>query len=89
MALGARPHDVIRLIAHRVTPLLGVGILSGAALSASVSVWVRALLYRVQPFDVTADATAMLLVILIGVAGAFVPTFRAMRVEPSSTLRQE
>ena len=74
---------------HGVIPLLGVGVLAGVALSTFVSAWVRNLLYGVQPFDVGSDLAAMLLLAVIGIGATAVPAFRAMRVDPSSTLRQE
>ncbi len=64
-------------------------ILGGTALSSFMSTWVRGILYGVQPVDVATDAIAMLLLIAIGIGGAAVPVFRAIRVNPSFTLHQE
>jgi hypothetical protein len=89
MALGAHPYHVIRLIMQRVIPLLGIGILLGAALSSFMSALVRNLLYGVQPFDIGSDLTAILLVGLIVIGAITIPAFRAIHVDPSSTLRQE
>lgn len=89
MALGASSHHIIWLVAHRVFPILGMGVLAGAALSWFASIWIRSLLYGVQPFDPLTSMAAMLLLTTIGIAGAAVPAFRAMRVDPSFSLRQE
>lgn len=89
MALGAQPHHVIRLVTLRVIPLLGIGVLAGAALSTFMSAWVRNLLYAVRPFDIGSDLAAVLLLAAIGIGATAVPAYRAMRVDPSSTLRQE
>jgi putative ABC transport system permease protein len=50
---------------------------------------VRSLLYGVQPFDPVTTASAVLLLMAIGIAGGTVPTARALRVEPASALRQD
>jgi hypothetical protein len=89
MALGAQSHDVIWLLTHRVVPMLAVGVLSGAAFSAVASTWTRSLLYGVQSFDLTSDAAAVLLLLGIGIGAAALPAVRALRLDPSSVLRQE
>jgi hypothetical protein len=89
MALGARPQHVIGLLTVRVIPLLAVGVLAGAVLSAGMSGWVRSVLYGVQPLDFGSDLAALSLLVAIGIGATAVPALRAMRVNPSSTLRQE
>jgi predicted lysophospholipase L1 biosynthesis ABC-type transport system permease subunit len=89
MALGADSRDVIWLMAQRVLPTLALGVVSGAALSWVASSWVRSLLYGVLPFDPVTFVGAILLLIGIGIGGAVMPTVRAIRVDPSSTLRQD
>lgn len=89
MALGANSHDVIWLVVRRVIPILGMGVLAGAALSSLASAWVGSLLYGVEPFDPMTNIAAILLLITIWIGGAAVPAFRATRVDPASTLRQE
>jgi predicted permease len=89
MALGANSWDVIWLVVRRVIPILGMGILAAAALSWLASAWLRSLLYGVRSFDLITNIAAILLLVAIGVGGAVVPAFRAMRLDPSSTLRRE
>ena len=89
LALGATSGHVIWLVAGRVIPSLAAGILSGFALSWWASAWVRNLLYGVSPFDSLAISTTLFLLTAIGIGGAVMPTLRAIRVEPWSTLRQE
>ena len=80
---------VIWLLTHRVVPVLAAGVLAGTVLSAVASTWARSLLYGVQSFDPASDAAAILLLIAIGIGAAAVPAFRALRLDPSSVLRQE
>jgi putative ABC transport system permease protein len=89
MALGAQPGSVIWLVIQRAIPTLAIGVLAGAGLSMLAGGWVRSLLYGVQPFDAWSTVAAVALLIAIGIAGASVPAVRAIRVDPSTTLRQD
>jgi hypothetical protein len=89
MALGAESRQVIWLVSRRVIPALGTGVIAGALLSWLAGTWVRNLLYGVQPFDPWSASTALVLLLAIGIAAAAAPAFRAVRVDPASTLRQE
>jgi ABC-type antimicrobial peptide transport system permease subunit len=76
-------------VSRRVVPALATGILAGAALSWLASIWIRSLLYGVQPFDPWSASAALVLLLAIGIAAAAAPAFRAVRMDPASTLRQE
>ena len=89
MALGAKPGHVIRLVAARVIPTLLAGVLGGILLSIPAGLWVRSLLYGVQPFDPWSGAAALLPLIAIGMLAAAAPAFRAIRIDPASTLRAD
>jgi predicted permease len=89
IALGADSQQVIWLVARRVLPMLAMGVFAGAALSWLVGQLVRSLLYGVQPFDLISEIPAILLLITIAIGGATVPTLRAVRLDPSSVLRNE
>jgi ABC-type antimicrobial peptide transport system permease subunit len=89
IALGADSRQVIWLVVRRVVPTLAMGVVAGAALSWLVGALVRSLLYGVRPFDPITEVPAILLLITIGIGGVTVPAFRALRVDPSSALRQD
>ena len=89
MALGAKPGHVIWLVAGRVIPTLAAGILGGTLLSLLAGLWIRSLLYGVQPFDPWSASAALMLLIAIGIVAAAVPAFRAIRLDPASTLRED
>jgi ABC-type antimicrobial peptide transport system permease subunit len=87
MALGAESGDVVWLVTRRVVPVLVVGILGGALLSWLAGIWVRSLLYGVQPLDAWSASAAVVLLIVVGIGAATAPAWRAVRVDPASTLR--
>jgi putative ABC transport system permease protein len=89
VALGAESSDVIRLVAKRLVPAMAAGLLGGVLLSFLAVTWVRSLLYGVQPFNPWSMGSAVLLMTAVGIAAAVAPAFRAIRVDPASTLRQE
>ena len=89
MALGADSRQVIWLVVRRVVPTIAIGLITGIALSWSAGALVRSLLYGVPAFDLSVETPATALLLAIGIAGSAVPTFRAIRVDPSSALRQD
>jgi predicted permease len=89
LALGANSRHVIRLVLLQVVPTLTSGTLAGTALSWIAGKWARSLLYGVQAFDPSSASIAIGVLIAIGMCGAATPAFRAIRVDPSSMLRQD
>jgi predicted permease len=88
MALGATPSHVIRLVMTRVSLLVAVGIVTGAAVSAWASRFVASLLYGIEPRDtVTLIAAALVLAFVAAVAGGL-PAYRASRLDAAEVLRQ-
>jgi macrolide transport system ATP-binding/permease protein len=89
MALGARPIDVVRLIAMRGIRLALVGLAIGAVASAAVGQLLESLLYGVSSFDaISYGAAAGVLLLVAGVAN-LIPTLAATRVDPVRALRTE
>ena len=89
MALGARPADILGWVLARGLRLtligLGLGVL-GAAASASAA---SGMLFGVRPLDpVTFVGTAVVLT-LVALAAAFLPGWKATRVNPVESLRAE
>ena len=89
ITLGAESSHVIWLVTKRLVPTMAAGLLGGVILSFLAVTWIRNLLYGVQPFDPWSMSAAVLLMVAVGVAAASAPAFRAIRVDPASTLRQE
>jgi len=89
MALGASHSDVLRMVvADGMKPiLLGVGI--GFAAALALGRVVSSLIYGVLPTDPLTFATVALLLVAVGLLATAVPAYRATRVEPIRTLRDD
>lgn len=89
MALGARPADVRRLILRETGIVVAAGLAAGAIGSYWLAPMGRSLLYGVEPSDplaFTASAAGMLLTSMIA---AWLPAWKAARLDPSAALREE
>jgi putative ABC transport system permease protein len=89
MALGADGGSILRLFLGETISLLVVGCLTGAALSLTSNQAARTLLYGLKPFDPVTLFASVLLVAVVAIAASFIPTRRAMRVDPTVALRYE
>ncbi|HTS24728.1 MAG TPA: ABC transporter permease [Bryobacteraceae bacterium] len=89
MALGARPRDVIRMVAGEGLALMlfgvGLGSLAALALTRAIS----SLLFGVKPADPVTFAAAALLLAAVAMIASYVPARRATRVDPTKALRSE
>jgi predicted permease len=96
MALGARSGHVVWTLARGVAGLVAVGTIAGAAVSVLLTLAMRGAyapapglaFYRphIDPIALLAIAAIML---LVGVAAAFVPARRAASIDPLVALRTE
>ncbi len=87
MALGARPADVARLITAQVGMEITIGLLGGAALAAVLARSMRAMLFHVQPDDPLTYVAIVAALVSAAALAAWVPVRRAIRVDPSVTMR--
>ncbi len=89
MALGASQSDILRLVVtDGMKPILigvGLGVIAAIALSRLVAT----LLFGVPPTDPLTFSAVALLLISVGAAANLLPAYRATRVEPTQTLREE
>ncbi|MBV9437827.1 MAG: ABC transporter permease [Acidobacteria bacterium] len=89
MALGAQTSNVISLIfaeAMRPTMLgVAIGVAGALALGRSVS----SLIYGVKPTDLTTFSAVSLVLVAVSVVASLLPAYRATRVQPVRTLREE
>lgn len=89
IALGALPHDVLRLVVGEGirTTLFGVAV--GVAIAMLGARGLRTLLYGVTPHDPWIYAAVALLLVTVGAFASAVPAARAARLDPNTALRTE
>jgi predicted permease len=89
IAFGARPASVMWLVLGRTAMLAGAGVTLGLAAAFAVSRSVQALLAGVSPADGPTFAVAAAVAFVVALAGSFLPTRRAVRVDPLAAIRTE
>jgi macrolide transport system ATP-binding/permease protein len=89
MALGARKADILGLILRDSTRPVLAGLVAGVTLAGGVAYLLRHVLYGIHVIDGLSFGGVSLLLLLIALLAAFVPSRRAMRVEPVIALRYE
>jgi predicted permease len=89
MALGAEPNRVGWMVLEDVARLTGLGILAGLPLAYASSKLIDSMLYGVQAFGAASAATALLVLLVVSAIAAYVPAYRATRIDPMTALRYE
>jgi len=88
VALGARPADVVALIARRALGLAALGLVLGMSLSFAVSRFLGRLLWGVQPHDAAGVAAVLVALSLVVALATALPARRAARIDPQRALRE-
>jgi predicted permease len=89
MALGATPAGVVRqIVLEQLTPI-GIGLVCGAVAAAWATQFVKAYLYKTPVYDPWSWTAAVVVLIVIAVAGALIPSRRASRIDPVRALRTD
>ncbi len=89
MALGASHSDVLKMVVtDGLKPIL-LGVAIGLAAALALGRVVSSLIYGVRPTDPLTFATVAVLLVIVGILATVVPAYRATRVEPIRTLRDE
>jgi macrolide transport system ATP-binding/permease protein len=89
MAIGAQKRDVLALILGESALPVMAGLLAGVLLAAAVSYLLRGLLYGLGTVDGISFAGISLLFLTMALLAAYLPSRRAMRVDPMEALRYE
>ncbi len=89
MALGAKPADVLRMVAGHGMRLTFAGLAIGLAGAFAVTRWMTSLLYEIRPSDPLTYAGVALLLAGVAFVACWIPSRRATRVDPIVALRYE
>jgi len=88
LALGAEPRAVMRLLLATGARVAAVGIAAGLALAVVLTRFVETQLYGLSPLDPLTLTCASALLFGVALAAAFVPAWRAAKIDPIVALRQ-
>src|SRR5712691_1770419 len=87
VTLGAQPADIMRVVIRQGLAFAGAGLLVGSLAAAALARVVSAMLVGVSPADPLVYAAATAFTVLVTLAAAAIPAWRALRVDPALALR--
>jgi len=89
MALGASQSNILRLVVgDGMKPIL-IGVAIGLTAAVALSRFMASLVFGVPPTDPLTFTVVALLLVVVGIVANTLPAYRATRVEPVRTLREE
>jgi putative ABC transport system permease protein len=89
VALGADARGVVASVVLGGLRLAAVGVAIGAVVAIGTTRVLATLLYTVSPVDPATFAAIALLVVAIALVASYVPARRALRIDPTETLRAD
>jgi putative ABC transport system permease protein len=89
MALGAAGAHIMARVLVRGLALAATGAVAGLLIALALARRLRSMLYNVGTTDPTSFACATVALMLLAVAGCYLPARRASRVDPIAALREE
>jgi predicted permease len=89
MALGATRQEIVRMIAREGVLVVVAGVLIGISCALALATLIRAQLYGVTPIDPRSIVGSAALFIIVAIAAAALPAWRASRIDPLDAWRHE
>lgn len=89
MALGARQHDMLKLVVWQGLKLAVAGVAIGLAASYGVTRVLGSMLFGVKASDPLTFGGVALALLSVAALAAYIPARKAAAVEPSQALRQQ
>lgn len=89
MALGARRAAVLGLVMRQSTILTAIGLVLGVAVAASLTGYLKSLLFEITPLDTATFFAMPAIFALIAAMASYFPARRATRLDPQAALRSE
>jgi putative ABC transport system permease protein len=88
MAIGAQKHDILNVVMRGSLRAVLAGLAVGLVLATAARL-LRGVLYGMGALDVVSFATASALFLTIALAASWLPSRRAMRIDPLVALRDQ
>jgi putative ABC transport system permease protein len=89
VALGASASSIRGFVMRQGMALTGAGLGIGILVALALTRLLKSLLYETSPLDPATYLTAPVILMLVAWLAAFLPTRRAIRVDPVDALRQD
>jgi putative ABC transport system permease protein len=89
MALGASRRNVSLLVIGKAAKLAAAGVVIGVGGAFGLTRLIANLLYEVKPTDPVIFAAVAILVFVVAMIAAYIPTLRAISIDPLVALRYE
>jgi putative ABC transport system permease protein len=89
MALGAQSRDVLQLIVGQGARLAAFGIAAGLSAAVALTRLMASMLYGVKATDAYTFAAISVLLGAVALAACYLPSRRAMALDPVTALRHE
>jgi putative ABC transport system permease protein len=89
VALGAQPGDVLKLVLGQGARLAGYGIAAGLAAAFALTRLMATMLYGVKATDAYTFVATPVLLGVVALAASYLPSRRALRLDPVTALRHE
>jgi ABC-type antimicrobial peptide transport system permease subunit len=89
MALGARRSQVVRMVIGQALLVVVIGVGVGIPFALAGARSLRALLYGITPFDPAPLVSGAVVLVLVGVLAALIPSRNAAQVDPLPAIRSE
>jgi putative ABC transport system permease protein len=89
VALGAQPGDVLKLVLGQGARLAGYGIAAGMVAAFALTRLMATMLYGVKATDAYTFAAIPVLLGVVALAASYLPTRRALALDPVTALRDE
>jgi ABC-type antimicrobial peptide transport system permease subunit len=89
VAIGAGPHDVLRLVLGKMMMLLLAGSAAGFVLALAAGQILATIVYQASPHDPLVLGAVWVTTVFLGVLSSWAPTRRALQIDPMAALRHE
>jgi predicted permease len=89
MALGASAVEICRLIFRQAAGLVSAGLCAGAILTGLLSQLLSSILIGSEGIDLLSMAGTSALITAVAIFASWLPTLRAMRLQPATALRAD